>query len=121
MNTSFENARTIETLKAETKSQKLMFSYAQKYDASGKLQPIYIKDENGNVTDVKAIAVQNEAGKTVAWCSRQVAAEIAAGKNPANHPNGLSVVDVVDTDSGDTISTKLVHRGASNLIEGFSL
>lgn len=121
METRFENARTIEQLKAETQSQKLFFSYASKKDDMGVNQPLYIKDADGNFTKTRAVAVSNEAGKTVAWCSREVSAEVAEGKNPALDARGLSVVDVIDTQTGSLISTKLVHRGNNNVIEGLSL
>lgn len=116
--TKFENSRTIEQLKAETRSAKLFFHYAFKKDANGVNRPLYINDAEGKPTNVQAVAVHNEAGNTVAWCSREVAAEIAQGMRPDAKP--LSVVDVYDEESGAMLGTKLVHP-KSNAIAGLEL
>lgn|SRR5574344_674492 len=105
----FTNNRTVEQLKAETKSTTLNFNYATK---DGK--PLLHKD-----SQVQMVAINNKAGQNVAWCSKEIAAEIAQGKNPAKDSRGLAVVDVI-TDDGD-VFTKLVHPSASNRIEGLSL
>ena len=118
MTTAFVNSRTIEQFKASEGISKLFFHYAYKKDENGVNRPLYINDAEGKPTNVQAVAVHDEAGNTKAWCSREVAAEIAAGKSISSSP--LSFVDVVDAETGSLISTKLVHP-KTNAIEGLSL
>lgn len=121
MNTRFENARTVEQLKQSTGSAKLFFSYAFKKGDDGMNHPIFINGEDGKPTTTQAVAISNEAGTTLAWCSREVASQVAQGINPASDPRGLSVVDIYDADSGAFVGTKLVHPKQNNVIQGITL
>lgn len=114
---NFINARTVEQFKSEEKVSKLNFHYAWRKEGDAKL-PVYINDAQGNPTNVQAIAIHDDAGNTRAWCSREVAAEIAAGKSITSSP--LSFVDIVDSETGAFLGTKLVHP-KTNAIEGLSL
>ena len=118
MNTVFSNQRTIEQFKAEQKTAKLYFNYMSKKNAQGVAEPMYYKDEHGNPTNIQQVAIQNEAGVTVATASKEIAQELKEGKNIFERP-----VAVVDTTYADASTSevrtvaKLVHPASNNRIE----
>ena len=115
--TTFGNRFTVEEFKANTKSAVLNFNYATRKDENGVNQKLYYNDADGMPTNVQKIAISNEAGKTVAWCSKEVAEEIAAGKNITSRE--LAVVEVITEDN--VAHPTLLHPSNNNRIEGISL
>lgn len=116
--TTFGQRMTIEEFKEANKCAKLFFNYATKKDAAGINQKLYYNDANGLPTNVQKIAVTDEAGKTVAWCSREVASEIAEGKSISSDSRGLAFVDVITPDG--EVHPTLLHPSSNNRIEGLS-
>jgi len=114
--TTFGNSMTVEQFKADNKCAKLFFSYATKKDANGVNQKLFYNDENGLPTNIQKVAISDEAGKTLAWCSREIAAEIKEGKDITARE--LAVVEVI-TEDGVAHPT-LLHPSTANRL-GFTL
>ena len=117
--TTFGQRMTLEEFKSANKCNSLFFNYATKKDANGVNQKLFYNDANGQPTNVQKIAITNEANETLGWCSREVAAEIAAGKPIASDPRGLAIVDVITEDG--VVHPTLLHPSTSNRIEGLTL
>ena len=115
--TTFGNSMTVEQFKADNKCAKLFFSYATRKNSDGVKEPLMYNDENGLPTNVQKVAISDEAGKTLAWCSREIAAEIKEGKDITARE--LAVVEVI-TEDGVAHPT-LLHPSTSNRIEGLTL
>ena len=108
--TTFGNSMTVEQFKANNKCAKLFFSYATRKNSDGVKEPLMYNDENGLPTNVQKVAISDEAGKTLAWCSREIAAEIKEGKDITARE--LAVVEVI-TEDGVAHPT-LLHPSTAN-------
>lgn len=117
MNTTFTNQRTIEQFKAENKTAKLYFNYMEKKNANGVKEPMFYKDEAGNITNVQQVAIQNEAGVTIATASREIAQELKEGKNIFEKPVAVVDTTFVTADGEVMTRAKLVHPSNNNRIE----
>lgn len=93
----FVNQRTVESFKAENKTAKLFFNIARKKDGS------YPTHRDGT----KMVAVSDEAGNTVAWCSSAVCKDLINKVDITK--KALAFVDVI-ADNGQQYTT-LVYPG----------
>lgn len=104
----FSNHRTVEAFKAERFTKSLNLIWAKKKDENGELQPLYYKDANGKETTIKKIAVEDDAGNTVAWASASLAKDVAdkGGIDASRRP----VIVSCKADNGETYQV-LTYRG----------
>ena len=118
--TTFRNSRTIEQFKNECGTSKIFFRTAFVGKGADK-KPLTYNDAEGKSTDVQKVCMVDDANNTIGWCALAVARDILAGKNPANNPTGLAVIDAVNEETGAVYENTLVYPASNNRIEGLTM
>lgn len=118
--TPFGKSYTIPQFKEERKFNKTFFNFVRNPETK---EPVFFKNADKTPTTIQKITVRDEAGNIQAYCSKEVAADIAAGKDIKNQAQPLKYLEVfydhADPKTGELIEDDMrvvMTYNKSNLV-----
>ena len=116
----FGKSYTLPQFKEERKFNKTYFNFVRNPETK---EPVFFKNADKTPTTVQKITVRDEAGNIQAYCSKEVAADIAAGKDIKNQAQPLKYLEVyydhADPKTGELIEDDMrvvMTYNKSNLV-----